>query len=77
MSEPTKARLTQPLVRENGAHRPATWDEAMNRVAEAFRKVHREERPAKLWHVQLLQDRQRIELCGAEIRPQHHGHEQH
>lgn len=39
MSEPTKARLTQPLVRENGAHRPATWDEAMNRVAEAFRKA--------------------------------------
>jgi formate dehydrogenase major subunit len=33
-----KARLTQPLVRENGAHRPATWDEALNRVAAAFRK---------------------------------------
>jgi predicted molibdopterin-dependent oxidoreductase YjgC len=33
-----KARLTQPLVRENGSHRPATWDEAMDRVAAAFRK---------------------------------------
>jgi len=27
------ARLTQPLVRENGSLRPATWDEALTRVA--------------------------------------------
>jgi formate dehydrogenase (hydrogenase) len=33
-----KGRLTQPLVRENGLHRPATWDEAMDRVAAAFCK---------------------------------------
>jgi len=33
-----KARLTKPLVRENGSHRPATWDEAMDRVTAAFRK---------------------------------------
>ena len=32
------ARLTRPLVRENGSHRPATWDEAMERVAAAFQK---------------------------------------
>jgi len=38
VSEPTTARLTQPLVRENGVHRRATWDEAMDRVATAFRK---------------------------------------
>jgi formate dehydrogenase major subunit len=34
----TKARLTQPLVREGGSYRPATWDEAMGRVVAAFRK---------------------------------------
>jgi predicted molibdopterin-dependent oxidoreductase YjgC len=33
-----KTRLTQPLVRENRSHRPVTWDEAMDRVATAFRK---------------------------------------
>jgi predicted molibdopterin-dependent oxidoreductase YjgC len=33
-----KARLTQPLVRVNGSHRHATWDEAMDRVVAAFRK---------------------------------------
>ncbi len=30
------ARLTQPLVREHGALRPATWDEALDRAAEGF-----------------------------------------
>jgi formate dehydrogenase major subunit len=38
MPEPTKRRLTEPLVRENGRHRTATWDEALERVAAAFRK---------------------------------------
>jgi hypothetical protein len=38
MPRPITARLTAPLVRENGSHRPATWDEAMDRVAAAFRK---------------------------------------
>ena len=31
-------RLTQPLVRENGALRPATWDEALDRAADGFRR---------------------------------------
>ena len=31
-------RLTQPLVRENGTLRPATWDEALDRAAEGFRR---------------------------------------
>lgn len=37
MAIPLKGRLTQPLIRENGGHRTATWDEALNRVAQAFR----------------------------------------
>ncbi len=31
-----KSRLTQPLIRANGSHRPATWDEALDRVAQSF-----------------------------------------
>jgi formate dehydrogenase major subunit len=31
-------RLTQPLVREHGTLRPATWDEALDRAAEGFRR---------------------------------------
>lgn len=38
MAVPSKNRLTQPLVRQNGAHRPATWDEAMERVTQAFQR---------------------------------------
>jgi predicted molibdopterin-dependent oxidoreductase YjgC len=30
-------RLTQPLVRDNGELRPATWDEALDRAATGFR----------------------------------------
>jgi predicted molibdopterin-dependent oxidoreductase YjgC len=29
-------RLTQPLVREDGALRPATWEEALDRAAAGF-----------------------------------------
>ena len=32
-------RLTEPLVRERGALRPATWDEALDRAAEGFRRT--------------------------------------
>jgi formate dehydrogenase (hydrogenase) len=35
---PVYDRLTEPLVRENGALRPATWDEALDRAAEGFRR---------------------------------------
>jgi predicted molibdopterin-dependent oxidoreductase YjgC len=31
-------RLTQPLVRDRGVLRPATWDEALDRAAEGFRR---------------------------------------
>jgi formate dehydrogenase (hydrogenase) len=31
-------RLTQPLVRDNGVLRPASWDEALDRAASGFRQ---------------------------------------
>jgi formate dehydrogenase major subunit len=31
-------RLSQPLVRESGALRPAGWDEALDRAAAGFRR---------------------------------------
>ena len=33
------ARLTEPLVRDAGVLRPATWDEALDRAAEGFRRT--------------------------------------
>ena len=32
-------RITQPMVRDNGALRAATWDEALDRAAEGFRRA--------------------------------------
>jgi predicted molibdopterin-dependent oxidoreductase YjgC len=32
-------RLTEPLVRDDGALRSATWDEALDRAAEGFRSA--------------------------------------
>ncbi len=37
MGNAWKGRLTQPLVRENGAHHPVSWDAAMQRVTRGFR----------------------------------------
>ena len=37
-------RLTEPLVRENGELRPATWEEALDRAAAGFARA-REQGP--------------------------------
>lgn len=36
---PRHVRLTEPLVRENGELRPASWDEALERAAVGLRGV--------------------------------------
>ena len=33
---PRRVRLTEPLVRQDGRLRPASWDEALDRAAAAF-----------------------------------------
>lgn len=38
MAIPSKTRLTQPLLRQNGAHHPVSWELALGRVAEGFSK---------------------------------------
>ena len=35
-------RLTRPLVRDDGRLRPASWDEALDKAADGFRRVTRE-----------------------------------
>lgn len=41
-------RLTQPLVRENGVLRPASWDLALDRAAAGFRQVKAQHGPDAL-----------------------------
>ena len=38
-------RLTQPMIKEHGRFRPASWDEALGRVAEEFRAALDEQGP--------------------------------
>ena len=35
----TLTRLTEPMVRENGSLRPASWDEALDRAADGLRRA--------------------------------------
>ncbi len=35
-------RLTKPMIRENGKHREATWDEALDLVAKRFSEIKKE-----------------------------------
>jgi len=37
--KPRYVRLTEPLVRDAGVLRPATWDEALDRAAAGFRET--------------------------------------
>ena len=39
MRSTTRGRLTQPLVREDGALRPASWDEALDTVTAGFARA--------------------------------------
>ncbi|CAN5487259.1 hypothetical protein BH20ACT21_BH20ACT21_18400 [soil metagenome] len=39
MKKPRHTRLAQPLVRDAGELRPASWDEALERAASGFRSV--------------------------------------
>ena len=37
MEQALTERLTTPLIRENGKHRPASWDKALERVVAGIR----------------------------------------
>ncbi len=41
-------RLTTPLIKENGEFREASWDEALNRVAENFSRIKKDHGPDSL-----------------------------
>ena len=42
----TRLRLTDPLVRKDGALTPATWDEALDRTATGFREAVKQKGPS-------------------------------
>ena len=46
MGKRNAVRLTEPLVRENGALRLASWDEALDRVASGVQSAIRKQGPS-------------------------------
>ena len=64
-----QVRLTEPLVRDNGELRPASWDEALDRAAAGFARAQGAGRHEVVRDVQLLEGDERDELRGAEVRP--------
>jgi hypothetical protein len=71
------ARLTEPLVRDNGTLRPASWDEALDRAAEGFRRQIEAHGPEDVRAPELLEGDERGQLPRPEVHPGRHRHEQH
>ena len=46
---PSYTRLTQPLVRDDGELRTATWDEALDRAAAGFRRAAQQGKQAGIF----------------------------
>ena len=74
-------RLTTPLVRDGdrstGVLRPATWDEALDRVAAGLRAAGEAHGSEDVRGLQLQQVDQRGQLRGPEVRPRRPGQQQH
>jgi len=45
MKNSMQARLTQPLIRQGGGLRPASWEEALDGAAAGFRRVRERHGP--------------------------------
>ena len=54
MAIPSSSRLTEPLIRENGGHRSASWDEALETIAARLREVIRMVGPLPPWLASVL-----------------------
>ncbi len=70
-------RLTEPMVRENGALRIATWDEALDRAAAGLKAATDLKGGAGSRDLQLLEGHQRDELRRPEVHPSGAEEQQH
>ena len=68
MAIPSNSRLTQPLIRENGGHRPASWDEALDRVAQGFRGAVEKHGPQTFGMFSCSKTTNELNYHGPEVR---------
>ena len=73
----TLTRLTEPMVRDNGTLRTATWDEALDRAAEGLRRAMDAEPGLGRRDLQLLEGHERDELRRRPVRSSGPSDEQH
>jgi predicted molibdopterin-dependent oxidoreductase YjgC len=69
MATPSKPRLSTPLIHENGRHREASWDEALDRAAQAFGRTIEKQDPRAFGMFSCSKTTQRAELDYTELRP--------
>ncbi len=72
-----KGRLTTPLVREDGALRPATWDEALDRAAAGFARAREADTSTSFGIFSCSKASNEMNFLAAEVRAPGDGHEQH
>ena len=77
MRSTTRGRLTQPLVREDGALRPASWDEALDTVAAGFARARETDASTSFGLFSCSKATNEMNLPGAEVRAPGDGLEQH
>ena len=70
-------RLKTPLIRENGDFREASWDEALDLVANRFKEIIAEHGPDAIAGVSCARSLQRRFLSDAETLPRGDRHEQY
>lgn len=71
-------RLTEPLIRENGELRTATWSEAVDRAADGFRAAVDRHGPDTVGMFSCSKESdQRGQLRRAEVHPAADRHQQH
>ena len=72
-----RGRLTTPLVRSDGALRPATWDEALDVVAEGFLKARQTDTTESFGMFSCSKASNEMNFLAAEVRAPGDALEQH
>jgi formate dehydrogenase major subunit len=68
MMNSPRERLRCPPIRENGGHRPASWDEALDRVARSFQRQLAKHGPDAFGMFSRSETANELNHVGAEVR---------
>ena len=72
-----QVRLTEPLVRDNGRLRPASWDEALDRAAAGFAAARERDATKSFGMFSCSKATNEMNYPGPEVHPGGDGQQQH